>query len=239
MLTDRLIYRNRPIRAVPFYIITVLIVLLMAQVALGLQRQPPRAGVEPLPEVPALPYLQALSLGDPPFLSRLLVLWLQAHDYQQGISLSYKEVDYARLADWLEASLALDPGHDYPMLLASRVYATVDDPERQRLMLDFVAERFGERPAERWRWMAHAIYVARHRLGDERLALEYARLLANQTQSGQVPEWARQMHIFIMADMGQVEAAKVLLGALAESGELDDPAEKAYLLKRIEQADRQ
>lgn len=228
-------HRQRPFAAVPAYLIGALLLMLLLQIGLGLYRQPPEARVEVLPSVPAEPYLRALSLGDPPFLSRLLVLWLQSHDYQQGQSLSYRDIDYERLAAWLAASLKLDPGHDYPLLLASRVYAMVDDPERQRIMLDFVAERFSERPVERWRWLAHAVYVAKHRLKDEPLALEFARLLASETRPGEIPAWARQMQVFILADMGEVEAAKVLLGGLVESGEMTDAGEYRYLLQRLEE----
>ncbi len=227
-------YRQRSLAAVPGYLVGLLLLLLLLQVGTGLYRQPPEARVEALPAVPAMPYLQVLSFGDPAFLSRLLVLWLQTHDYQQGVSLSYREIDYTRLAGWLAASLKLDPGHDYPLLLASRVYAMVDDAERQRVMLDFVAEQFRERPVDRWRWLAHAVYVAKHRLKDEPLALEYARLLTRETQPGEIPDWARQMQIFILADMGEVEAAKVLLGGLLESGEMTDSGEYRYLLQRLE-----
>ncbi len=237
--TWQAMYRQRPLATVPAYLIGALLLLLLLQIGLGLYRQPPEARVEALPAVPAEPYLQVLSLGDPQFLSRLLVVWLQTHDYQQGQSLSYRDIDYERLAGWLAASLKLDPGHDYPLLLASRVYAMVDDPERQRIMLDFVAERFRERPVERWRWLAHAVYVAKHRLKDEPLALEFARLLTDETRPGEIPDWARQMQVFILADMGEVEAAKVLLGGLLESGEMTDSGEYRYLMQRLEEQAQQ
>lgn len=221
----------------PKYILPALLLLLGLHVAIALQRELPRPDIRSLPEVPALAYLRLMGLGNEPFLSRMVILWLQAHDYQQGVSVPYKELDYRRVMGWLDASLDLDPDNSYPLLLASRVYASVNDPDRQRQMLEFVAQKFVERPAERWQWLAHAVYVAKHRLHDQELALRYARLLSDNTTPQQAPDWARQMHIFILADMGEVEAAKVLLGALVESGELSDPNERAYLLRRLEAAE--
>lgn len=221
---------------VPRHILVALLVLLAGQIALAQWRATPEADIRELPASPPVAYLKLLGLADDAFMSRLVVLWLQTHDYQQGVSLSYREIDYSRLVDWLETSLRLDERNQYPLLLATRVYGVVGDPTRQRLMLQWVAGEFEKRPVQRWRWLAHAVFVARHRLDDEALALEYARLLANTTEPDQVPDWARQMHIFILADMGEVEAARVLLGGLLESGELDDGNEYRFLLQRIENA---
>jgi hypothetical protein len=46
--------------------------------------------------------------------------------------------------------------------------------------------------------------------------------------------WARQMRIFILEDMGEREAAAVLLGGLLASGEVSDPAEVRFLTQRLE-----
>ena len=46
--------------------------------------------------------------------------------------------------------------------------------------------------------------------------------------------WARQMRIFILEDMGESQAAAVLLGGLLESGEVTDAAEIRFLTQRLE-----
>lgn len=224
---------------VPVWIGLAFILLLALQILVGIQKESPEARIHELPETPPLAYLKVLDFGDPQFLSRFIVLWLQAHDYQQGVSLSYNEINYERLISWLDASVELDSKHDYPLLLASRVYTMVADSERKRLMLEYVAETFAKQPVQRWRFMAHAVYVARHHLKDKNLALEYARLIREETRPGEIPHWARQMHIFILADMGKIEAAKVLLGGLHESGELQDKGEYQYLLKRLNEQEQE
>lgn len=166
------------------------------------------------------------------------MLWLQSFDYQPGISIPLRELDYARLVDWLRAILTLDPSSHYPLLAASRLYAEVPDPERQRRVLRFVYESFLEAPNDRWQWLAHAVFVARHRLRDLDLALAYARALAERTDPARVPGWARQMRIFVLEERGELEAAKVLLGGLIDSGEVKDEAELRFLHRRLDQIER-
>ena len=201
-------------------------------------QSPPTVSVEPLPPAPALSVLEVSSLGERQVLARLLMLWLQSFDYQPGISIPLRELDYARLADWLRVILTLDPSSHYPLLAASRFYAEVPDPARSRRMLSFVYESFLQAPNERWQWLAHAVFVARHRLHDLDLALDYARVLAERTDPARVPAWARQMRIFVLEDVGELEAAKVVLGGLIDSGEVKDPAELGFLRGRLEEMER-
>ena len=50
-----------------------------------------------------------------------------------------------------------------------------------------------------------------------------------------MPPWARQMEIFILEDMNELEAAKVLFASLLLSGALTDPAELRFLQQRLEE----
>ena len=68
---------------------------------------------------------------------------------------------------WLETILALDPAGQYPLLMAAQVYSQVPDPARERLMLEFVHQQFLHDPNRRWRWLAHAAIMAKHRLHDD------------------------------------------------------------------------
>jgi hypothetical protein len=77
------------------------------------------------------------------------------------------------------------------------------------------------------------VYVAKHRLNDTHLALRYARALARHADGPQVPHWAKQMVIFVLEDMGELESAKVLLGGLLASGKITDPHEQRFLSKRL------
>jgi len=181
------------------------------------------------PPAPAL--LRPLALGEPIALAQLLTLYLQAFDNQPGVSIPFLELDYARVVAWLGTILELDPVGQYPLLMASQVYAQVPDAARQRQMCEFVRNQFDRDPDRRWRWLAHCAVMAKHRLGDTRLALSYADAIARSAR--RAPNWARQMRIFILEDLGELEAAKILLGGLLASGEVQEPKEIHFLMERL------
>jgi hypothetical protein len=226
---------ERPIADVPVTLRAALVAAILAQLVLATLQPAPVARAQALSEPPTADVLRALSLGDPIALAQSLTLYLQAFDTQPGISIPFLQLDYARVEAWLSRALELDPAGQYPLLLASQVYAQVPDPARQRRMLELVHQRFLEDPRRRWRWLAHAAIMAKHRLGDSELALVYARDLRERTRPSEAPGWARQLEVFIYEDMGQYQAAKVLLGGLLDSGAVTDPHEQRFLIQRLEQ----
>ena len=177
--------------------------------------------------------LRAISLGEPIALAQLLTLYLQAFDSQPGISIPFRDLDYPRVIAWLDAILGLDPAGQYPLLMASQLYAQVPVEAKQRLMLDFVHREFLRDPDRRWRWLAHCAIVAKHRLRDMPLALSYADDIARHARAAS--NWARQMRIFILEDMGELDSATILLGGLLASGEITDSREIHFLTQRLEE----
>lgn len=225
---------TRPLHAVPPRWRGLLLAAFLAQLGWHALEPAPEARARPVPEALPLPVLRLAALGEPATLATAGTLWLQYFDEQPGESIPFRELDYHRVRDWLARWSALDPDSGYPLLLAVRIYAQVSDPARQRIMLEFVLDRFLERPGARWRWLAEAAILARHRLHDDRLALRYARLLAEHTRPGEVPHWARDLQILLLEDIGELEAAKVLIGGLLANGEIRDPNEIRYLEQRLE-----
>lgn len=224
---------ERGIRYVPFTTIVLLLVTLAAQVSLHVLQEPATARVRPLPEPPRAELVAALGFGDRIAIAKLAMLWLQSFDNQPGVSIPFAELDYSRLIRWLDVILKVDGQAQYPLLAAGRIYAEVPDRARASAMLDFVERAFLEDPNRRWPWLAHAVYVAKHRLDDPERALRYATTLATHATGPDVPGWARQMRIFVLEDMGEIEAAKVLLGGLLESGRITDPHELWFLSQRL------
>lgn len=177
--------------------------------------------------------IRLVSLDDSISAAKWVMLWLQAFDNQPGLSIPLKELDYDRVSEWLDLILTLDNKIQYPLLAAIRFYAEVADENKQRKMIRYVSEKFMEKPNERWQFMAHAVYIAKHRVKDQQLALQCARLLRQYASGDNVPYWAKQMEIFVLEDMGELESAKVLIGGLLESGELNDKGQEAFLLQRL------
>jgi hypothetical protein len=220
-------------RQAPRSVILVLAAALLLQIAQRLGEPRPTAQADQLPLAPHENVLQAMALGEPIAFAQGLTLYLQAFDTQPGISMPFTDLDYGRLTGWLNHILTLHPRGQYPLLLASQVYSQVPDRSKQRQMLELVLEEFKRDPVGRWRWLAHAAIVAKHRLGDRDLALRYAAVLAAQADHPSVPGWARQMHIFLLEDLGEYEAARILLGGLLASGSITDPHEQMFLTERL------
>jgi hypothetical protein len=227
---------ERPIATVPRWVLVLLAAAFSLQVAWQALQPRPVARAEALGPAPAPAVLRAVALGDPIALAQLLTLYLQAFDNQPGISIPFLDLDYARVSAWLGSILAIDPVGQYPLLLASQVYAQVPDPAKQRAMCQFVRREFDLDPDRRWRWLAHCAIMAKHRLHDARLALGYADAITKRAHGAS--NWARQMRIFILEDLGELEAATVLLGGLLASGEVTEPKEIHFLTERLGQLKR-
>jgi hypothetical protein len=193
----------------------------------------PEAKAQDLTQPPAASLLRLASLGDPIALAKILMLHLQAFDYQSGSRIPYKELDYARVEAWLSRILELDPLGQYPLLAAARLYAEVPREAKQRSMMDFIYRQYFLDPNRRWPWLAHAAFLAKHRLKDMNLALKYAAALQKYTTAKDVPAWVTTMEIFMREDMNELETARLMIGGLIASGRITDPAELKFLDGRL------
>lgn len=223
---------ERGFNAVPRWVAVLFVTALMAYIALRATEPAPVAAASTLQTPLPTPALRVLSLGEPEAMAQTLLLTLQAFDNQPGISIPFLALDYSRVMAWLGAALWLDARSQYSLMMAAQLYGQVPDAGRQRAMCEFVHRAFLERPDARWRWLAHCAIMARHRLKDTALALRYAEAITRY--AGSASSWARQMRIFILEDMGEIERAKVLLGGLLASNEITDAREIYFLSERLE-----
>ena len=227
--------RERTIAAVPRLVLAILALALAAQIGIKASSPAPGAGAEDLPPAPSIAALRIASFGEPIALAKILMLYLQAFDYQSGSKVPYRDLDYGRLESWLSRILELDPRGQYPLLAASRLYAEVPVEAKQRSMLEFIYRQFLLDPVRRWPWLAHATVIAKHRLHDLPLALRYAKAIQRHAVGEGVPLWAKQMEIFILEDLNELETARVIIGAYLESGAIKDPAELKFLEEQLRQ----
>jgi hypothetical protein len=225
-------------RTAPRSVLLAVLLALAVQIAWQASRPPARARAQDLPPAPSLAALRLAALGDPVALSKASMLYVQGFDEQAGISIAWRQLDYTKVAAWLQRVLDLDPRGQYPLLAASEVYGAVTDPVRARLMLDFVYANYLEDPDRRWPWLAHAALVARHRLHDLPLARRYAAAIRLHATGPDVPPWARELEIFIAEDMNERDAARALIGGLLRSGQITDPHELQFLSDRLDQLNR-
>jgi hypothetical protein len=231
--------KQRPLAAVPKPLFALLALALALQLAVGLVAPRPATQAADLPPPPPLSLLRIASLGEPGALAKVLMLYLQAFDYQTGNRTPYQKLDYRMLTTWLGDILALDPAAQYPLHAASRLYAQIPNPAKQRVMLDFIYREYLVDPERRWPWLAEAALIAKHQLHDLPLALRYAQAMADLSTGPAVPSWVRQMRIFLLEDMSEFEQVRALLNGLLKSGNIHDPSEIIFLKQRLEALARQ
>jgi hypothetical protein len=114
---------ERPLSIVPRAVWLVLLAALATQVAWQSNQPKPVASAAALTAPPPLPALRVVAGGEPNVLAQLLTLYLQAFDNQPGISIPFAALDYSRVGAWLKTALTLDPAAQYPLMMASQLYA--------------------------------------------------------------------------------------------------------------------
>ncbi len=229
---------QRALAAVPRWVLLLLATALAAQIAWRAGGRLSAPGANDLPPAPSGIALRLSSLGETAAFARVAMLWLQTFDSRSDNAIPYQQLDYARLTDWLRAILEVDPHSGYPLFSAARVYAENPDARKARQMYDFVEAEFLRDPNARWAPFAHVTLLAKHRLHDLPLALRYASEIQRLTTDPTVPSWARQMEIFILEDMNELEAAKIMLGGLLATGRIRDPEERRFLQGRLAAIER-
>ena len=228
----------RPLGSVPWLIYLAAAAALVLQLYWHGTQPRPQARADDLSPAPTLESLHLVSFGEGIALAKIMMLWLQAFDYQSGISISFQDLDPERLKPWLSHMLALDPRGQYPLLAASRFYADIPKENSQRKMSEFVYQQFLHDPNRRWPWLGHVTIIAKHKLKDMELALKYARALEQHATGTKVPSWARQMEFVVLEEMGELDAARIFIGGLLSSGQVTHPKEIHFLNQRLEQLER-
>lgn len=177
--------------------------------------------------------IQTAAMGDPYFAASMGLVWLQYFDEQPGLSLSYHDLNYDTLADWLNTFSLLAPELQYPQFMASRLYASINDHTKIKTLLTYLHTAFLEDP-RRWRWLAEGAVIARHRLKDLPLALSFAKDLTTLSPA-EAPHWVKDMQIILLEAMNEYDAALLLTGAMLHSGTIDDPHEINFLTEKLEE----
>jgi hypothetical protein len=194
---------------------------------------PAWADVGDLGTPPPAQVARLASLGENTFAGYLALLFLQNFNVSLGRATPLAAMDRSSVIRWLDLATALDADSRYPLLLAARHFAETGTPEQRRSMLEWIYERFEERPNERWPWQVHAVFAARHMLHDQPLAKTYAAALRTRVTDPKAPSWVAQMDLLLRADLGETEDAKVLLAGLIGAGQIRSPAELKFLESRI------
>ena len=206
---------------------------LAANVLFQRSNPPAWTDVGDLDTPPRLELVRAASLGEDSFAGYLVALFLQNFNVSLGGATPVAALDRSAVIRWLDLSTDLDGDSRYPLLLAARHFAETGTPEQRRRMLDWIYQRFQERPNERWPWLVHAVFAARHGLHDQSLAKTYAAALRTRVTDPKAPSWVVQMDLLLRADLGEAEDARTILAGLIDAGQIRSPGELKFLESRI------
>src|SRR6202795_3831629 len=206
---------------------------LLANVLFQRQNPPARLDIVDLRTPPPAMLVRAAALGENVFAGYLVLMFLQNVDVPLGRATPLADLERNTVIRWLDLATDLDPDTGYPLLLAARHYAETGNLAQRGMILDWVYRRFEERPNQRWPWLAHAVFVARHVLHDNTLAEFYGPPLRTQVSDPTVPTWVRQMDLLLRADLGETADARAILGGLIAAGQIRSPAELKFLESRL------
>lgn len=173
-------------------------------------------------------------LSDKALAYRAWAFALQNYGNTGGNYEPLKNYNYAYVGGWFDLLDRLDPHSNVVPLLASYYFGSTQNPQEQLPYVIAYLEKVGTRPEkEKWRWLAQAVYLARHRLHDVPLALRLAKELGDMYKPG-MPAWTLQTEALITAEMGDKEAAYGLLKAMiATESEHMDPNEVNFMVDYI------
>jgi hypothetical protein len=191
-----------------------------------------------VPPVPTRQGALMMTLGDAQFSYRFGAITLQNLGDSGGQVTPLKDYNYARLGDWFWLLHDLDPASNHVPMLAAYYFGAARDPEDVAVVVRYLAA-IGQNPAgNKWRWLVHAIFLARHRLNDLHLALDLAYKLAKMQPVGDtLPQWAYHMPAFVLQEQGDRAAARKIVEDLLTSSRRFHPNEvnfmKGYLVEQL------
>ena len=226
--------QNRKYSQLPILLICGLLLSFSIQITFNyVSRSAVKDRVEPLASPRESMLYKALALGSDQLMGDLLLLKVQLHDNQIGRHLNYQQLNYVVLKQWILMVSRLIPASEYPGFLASRVYSSVQDPNKLQIMIDVITQLFEQNPALNWRRMTEATLIAKHKMKDLPQALILAEKVANVPDSIKLPFWARDMKLILLDELGEKESALILISSMLQSGEIKDNDEKRFLESRL------
>ena len=195
----------------------------------------------PWPGVPPVPTPNgalSITLGDGQFFYRFAALTLQNVGDTGGRNQSFTNYDYNTLVKWFDLLYILDNKSNHIPMTAAYYFGATNDPKKIKVIVDYLSIVGQDEDGDKWRWLAHAVFLARYKMHDVDLALELAYKLAKMRPIGDtLPMWARHMPALVLTAMDETQAAKALLEAQLLTNKKLSRVErnfiKDYLVKRL------
>ncbi len=189
-----------------------LVLILGLNVALWLASSHVYARWDGVPPPPTLKGAAVMSLGDTQFAYRYMALDLQNLGNVGRDVAPLKDYNYEALGAWFGLLYLLDPSSDYVPTIAAYYFGATRVPHDAAVIAGYLAAVGNTPGGRKWRWLAHAAYLAQHVVHDDDLALRYAQQLTVLNKAGvEMPQWARQMPAFILRNKGDLASARRMM----------------------------
>lgn len=159
-----------------------------------------------LPDLPQESAISALAFGDEQFLYRYLALNLQNAGDNGGRVTPLKNYDYDKVVAWLRLLDGLDVESHWPIAMANGYFGQTQTLEDVRPIVRYMQGHVALNPGAKWPWLVNAVYLSRHRLGDDWLALDSARQLASYDYAN-MNSASLQMPALVLDDLSQFHKA--------------------------------
>ncbi len=188
-----------------------------------------------VPPAPTPTGLKISALGDAQLAYRQAGLSLQTMGDTGGRVVPLNAYDYDELSKWFRTLYGLDSRSDFVPMLAAFYFGASQDSEDVTKVVDFLEDVGYSTYGEKWRWLVHAVYLARYREKDTDRALELAKKLAElRLEKPEMPVWTLHMAPFILADLGEDEAADELLKVILGSAKDLHPNEINFMMNYLD-----
>jgi len=185
-----------------------------------------------VPPAPTKSSAESITLGDKEFSYRFFAIALQNFGEMGIYNIPLKDYNYEALREWFFLLHYLDPISDHVPMLAAHYFGGTSVPEQSAEIIKYL-NVIGSVPfGTKWRWLAQAAYLAQHKVGDIDLALTYAYRLQKMGQAHpelEMPQWARQMPVFILNNRGEKEASRKLMENLIVTEKNIHPTEVNFM----------
>jgi len=190
-----------------------------------------------VPPVPSRISAAFSGLGDEQFAYRTIGLSVQNLGDTGGRVTNLAEYNYETLGKWMMLEHSFDPVSNFMPTLAGFLFGASNKSTDLKPIIDYMEIAGSVKAPQKWRWLAQAAFLAKHKMKDMNRALELANKLAAMDDPD-MPIWTKQMPGFILNQQGEKQAALALMIQLLKTeGEKLNPTEinaiKGYICEQI------
>lgn len=186
-----------------------------------------------VPPAPGKFAMSANALGDEQVAYRMTGYFLQNTGNVGGNYELLSLYNFDTLEQWFYLSEKFDERGNYVPFLAAYYFGGLENPpEKLDPVIRYLGHHGQLKIPQKWRWLAHAVYLSRYKQSDMEKALKYANILHDLDV--EMAPWARQMPAFVTLGMGNKQAAyELMVRMLASEKDKVHPNEVNEMVKFI------